>query len=321
MENDYPKAAKVLTAKGFKKTFKIIGFFLIGLFAVILVIALGVRIYFERNKTEIVETINNQINDNISGEVKIGDIGYKFLTGFPNFTVVLNDVEVNDSLISIHKRPVLKAGEIEVRLNVLSLLKKEISIHKIVINDATIDLFKDKKGVSNSNIFKPKEAKPKTKSTSSTSIGEVILKNVNFISENQKGNKLFYFVIKSLKSKIIYLNEGWKTDVHLKTFAKSLSFNTKYGSFVKDKEIDGKLSVDFSKTQNRISVVTEKLKIGGDSFKIMAHFNLGKENTLFDIEINTNILWRNASNLLANNILVQNSMNLIWKRLSKRLVS
>jgi len=302
MENNYPKAAKVLTAKGFKKTFKIIGFFFIGLFALILVSAVGVRIYFERNKTEIVEKINYQINDNISGEVKIGDIGYKFLTGFPNFTVVLNDVEVNDSLISIHKRPVLKAGEIEVRLNVLSLLKKEISIHKIVINDATIDLFKDKNGVSNSNILKPKEAKSKTESASSTSIDEVMLKNVNFISENQQGNKLFYFEIKSLKSKIKYLVEGWKTDVHLKTFAKSLSFNTKHGSFVKDKEIDGKLSVDFSTAQNQISVVTEKLKIGGDSFEIKAHFNLGKENAFFDIEINTNILWRNASNLLANNI-------------------
>ena len=262
---------------------------------------MGVRIYFERNKTEIVEKINNQINDNIAGEVKIGDIGYKFLTGFPNFTVVLNDVEVKDSLISIHKRPVLKAGEIEVRLNVMSLLKQEVSINKIVINDATIDLLKDKNGVSNSNIFKLKKAK--TESTSSTSIGEVILKNVNFISENQKGKKLFYFEIKSLKSKIQYLNEGWKTDVHLKTFAKSLSFNTKHGSFVKDKEIDGKLSLDFSKIQNRISVVTEKLNIDEDSFKIIAHFNLGKDNALFDIEINTNILWRNASNLLANNII------------------
>jgi uncharacterized protein involved in outer membrane biogenesis len=300
MENDYSKATRIFTTKGFKKTFKIIGFFFIGLFAVILVSAVGVRIYFERNKTEIVEKINNQINDNIAGEVKIGDFGYKFLTGFPNFTVVLNDVEVKDSLISIHKRPVLKAGEIEVRLNVMSLLKKEVSINKIVINDATIDLFKDKNGVSNSNIFKVK--KPKTESASTTSIDEVMLKNVNFISENQQGNKLFYFEIKSLKSKIKYLDEGWKTDVHLKTFAKSLSFNTKNGSFVKDKEIDGKLSVDFSKTQNRISVVTEKLNIGGDSFEIKSHFNLGKENAFFDIEINTNILWRNASNLLANNI-------------------
>ena len=111
--------------------------------------------YFENNKAEIVKKINTQINENIQGEAKIGDIGYKFLIGFPNFTVVLEDVELKDSLIAIHKRPVLKAREIEVRLDVLKLLKKEVDIPKIVIIDAKIDLYKDKNGISNSNIFKP----------------------------------------------------------------------------------------------------------------------------------------------------------------------
>ena len=300
MENDDHKAKRFVSIKDFSKTLKTIGFFLIGLFSLILVGAVGLRFYFERNKTEIVEKINAQINENILGEVKIGDIGYKFLTGFPNFTVVLIDVELKDSLIAIHKRPVLKAGEIEMRLNVLSLLKKEVNIRKIVINNAKIDFFTDQNGVSNSNIFRPK--KEKTKSNTTTSINEVVLKKVNFISENQQINKLFSFEVRSLKSKIRYSSEGWKTDVHLKTFAKSLAFNTQYGSFVKDKEIEGKLVVDFSEAQNRISIVTDKLKIGEDTFKILAHFNVGKGNALFDIAIKTNILWRNASNLLSNNI-------------------
>jgi len=300
MGNYLGKFKSFFVTKGFKKTFKIIGYFFIGLFTLILVSAIGLRIYFEKNKSEIVAKINTQINDNILGEAKIGDIGYEFLIGFPNFTVVLNDVELKDSLFSIHKRTLLKAGDIEVRLNVLSLLKKEVNIHKIVINDATIDLFKDKNGVSNSNIFKPK--KNKTKSETTTSIDEVTLKNVNFISENQKGNKLFYFEIKSLKSKIKYSGEGWEAEVRLKTFVKSLAFNTQKGSFVKEKEIDGNLSVDFSKVQNRISVVAEKLEIGGDDFNITANFNIGKGNSLFDIDIKTKILWRNAYNLLSNNI-------------------
>lgn len=289
-------------AKVIRKTFKIIGIFFLSLFALMLVSAIGLRIYFEKNKTEIVKKINTQINDNILGEAKIGDIGYKFLVGFPNFTVVLKDVELKDSLFAIHKRPVLKAGEIEVRLNVLSLLKKEVNIHKIVINNATIDLFKDKNGVSNSTIFKPKKKEPKKESSTTTSIDEVVLKNVTFISENQKGNKLFHFQIESLKSKIEYTDEGWKTKVNLKTFAKSLAFNVLRGSFVKDKSIEGKLAVDFSSEKNLISVVTEDFEIGGDPFTIKAHFNIGKGNSLFDIDIRTKILWNNASNLLANNI-------------------
>ena len=294
------KVKGFFATKGFKKTFKIIGYFILGLFALILVSAIGLRIYFENNKTEIVTKINTQINENISGEAKIGDIGYKFLIGFPHFTVVLKDVELQDSLIAIHKRPVLKAGEIEVRLNVLSLLKNEVNVHKIVINDAKIDLFKDKNGISNSNIFKPK--KNKTKSKTTTSIDEVVLKNVNFISENQQGNKLFNFEINSLKSKIEFSGEDWKTDVTLNTFAKSLAFNTQKGSFVKDKEIDGKLLVTYSKELNKIRVITNELEIGKDIFNIKANFNLGKGNALFDIDILTHIKWSNASNLLSNNI-------------------
>ena len=302
MESYFDKAKSLFSTQGFRNTLKIIGFSFIGLFTLILFSAIGLRIYFERNKPEIVEKINTQINDNILGEAKIGDIKYKFLIGFPNFTVVLNDVVLKDSLFPIHKRTLLKAKDIEVRLNVFSLLKKEVNIHKIVISDATIDLFKDKNGVSNSNIFKPKKKKPKKESSTTTSIAEVVLKNVNFISENQKGNKLFYFQIESLKSKIKYLDEGWKTDVRLKTFAKSLAFNVLKGSFVKDKSIEGKLAVDFSNEKNTISVFAKDLNIGSDPFTIKAHFNLGKGNGAFDIDIKTKIKWRNASNLLANNI-------------------
>ena len=124
MKNLFEKFNLFLTNNKLKKPLKILGYFILGLFTLILVSAIGLRIYFENNKTEIVKKINTVINENIQGEAKIGDIGYKFLIGFPNFTVVLNDVELKDSLIAIHKRPVLKASEIEVRLDVLKLLKK-----------------------------------------------------------------------------------------------------------------------------------------------------------------------------------------------------
>jgi hypothetical protein len=302
MKKLFDKIKGIFSSKGFKKIFKIFGFFFLGLFGLIIVSAIGLRIYFENHKTEIVSKINIQINDNILGEAKIGDIGYKFLIGFPNFTVVLKDVEMKDSLIAIHKRPLLKAGEIEVRLNVLRLLKKEVDVHKIVIIDAKIDLFKDKNGVSNSNIFKPKNKKSKTENGATISIDEVVLKNVNFISENQQGHKLFNFEIKLLKSKIEYSDEGWKTDVLLNTFAKSLAFNSLKGSFVKEKEIDGDLLVSFSNEQKKISVVTKNFEIGGYPFDIKARFNVGKGNSLFDLDVRTKIKWRNASNLLSNNI-------------------
>src|SRR6188508_185388 len=91
------------------KTFRIIKISLISLLALLLALFIGLRIYFEQNKESIMTDINQKINDNIAGHVSIGDVGYKFLIGFPNFTLVLNRVEVRDSLYAIHKRSALKA--------------------------------------------------------------------------------------------------------------------------------------------------------------------------------------------------------------------
>jgi uncharacterized protein involved in outer membrane biogenesis len=144
--NQIIEKGKVFVKKNrFRKVLKVVGYFCIGFIGLLLVFFIGLRLYFNQNKATIMTEINQKINDNISGHASIGDVGYKFLIGFPNFTVVLNKVEFQDSLYSIHKRSVLKAEEIEVRLNVLSLLNKKVDIEKVVLIDTKIDLFKDKK--------------------------------------------------------------------------------------------------------------------------------------------------------------------------------
>ena len=286
--------------KGFLKTkaFRIIKIFFISLLGLLLALFIGLRIYFEQNKESIMTDINQKINDNIAGHVSIGDVGYKFLIGFPNFTVVLKKVEVQDSLYAIHKRSALKAEEIELRLNVLSLLHKQVNIEKVKLIDTKIDLFIDKNGLSNTNMRKPKSKTNKPKSDTDIQIGEIDFKDVVFISQNVQRNKMFHFEVASLKSKIKYDDDGFQTDLFLDVFAKSMAFNTRHGSFIKDKRVKGKLAVQFSKEKNRIDVYTEKLAIGDDDFNIKASFGLQKEHPIMNIQIKTNILWLNAAHLL-----------------------
>ncbi|MGG7034631.1 MAG: AsmA-like C-terminal region-containing protein [Flavobacterium sp.] len=305
-ENQYSNKSKFTSSVRYRSGVKIAKWTAIIfaiLFTLLLLLFTGAGIYFENNKTEIVADINKQINDNISGEASIGDVNYKFISTLPNFTLVLKNLELKDSLIAIHKRPVLKAGEVEVRLNVFSLLKKEISFNKIVINNAKIDLFKDKNGITNSNIFKSKPKNKKEKSSgASISIEKVSLNNVVFISENQNRNKLFHFEVATLNSTIDYSDEGWTTEVSISTLAKSMAFNLRKGSFIKDKVVKGVLKVAFLENKNKIKVSVDDLDIGEDSFNIKANFSLDKANQLFDIDINTNIKWTNAYKLLSDNI-------------------
>lgn len=288
---------------GFKKYAKRFGIFVIVLVGILLLACGGLALYFNQNKSEIIAKINTKINENINGKFHIGDFQYKFLTGLPNFTLALKDVELKDNKWDTHHHTLLKAEEIEARLNVWNLLREEINIHKILINDADIYIYKTKDGYTNSDIFKPKKKKsPKNKSKPETTIDEIDLNDVHIIIDNQLGNKLFDFGVHNLNSKVEYNGDDWNTDLFLDTQINSLAFNTVHGSFAKQKELKGTLAVSYQADKQKIDVSTKNLKIGSDSFDIAAYFNVGKTNSLFGININTRILWSNASHLLSGNI-------------------
>ena len=292
-----------LQSAGFRKYARRFGFFVAGCVVLVLILAGSLSFYFNRNKTEIIAKINTKINENINGEFHVGDFQYKFLVGFPNFTLALKDVELKDKQWKTHQHTLLKAREIEARLNIWSLLQNEINIHKILINDADIYVYKAENGYSNANIFKPKKKKaPEEKSDTETTIDQVDLNDVHFILDNRLGHKLFDFDVASLKTEVDYDGSDWQTDVFLDTQIKSLAFNTKHGSFAKEKNLKGTFNVSYSSEKEKIDVVTRNLKIGKDAFDITAFFNLAQGNALFGINIGTTILWQNASNVLSANI-------------------
>jgi uncharacterized protein involved in outer membrane biogenesis len=297
------KVKNFLQSAGFKKYARRFSYFILGCIAILLLACGALSLYFNQNKTEIIAKINTKINENINGKFHIGDFQYKFLTGFPNFTLALKDVELKDNQWNTHKHTLLKANEIEVRLNAWSLLQKEININKILINDADIYLYKAENGYSNADIFKPKKKKtPENNSKPETTINQIDLNKVHFILDNHIGHKLFNFDVASLKSKVNYNDDNWHTDLFLDTQINSLAFNTVHGSFAKQKRLKGTLAVSYSAEKQKIDVKTEDLKIGTDAFDIVAFFNVGKNNSLFGINIGTTILWKNAYHLLSGNI-------------------
>ena len=303
MKEFLQKLKNGLQSARFKKYAKRFGYFILGLIALLLIACGGLSVYFNRNKTEIIAKINTKINESINGDFHVGDFQYKFLTGFPNFTLALKNVELKDKQWKTHKHTLLKAKEIEVRLNVWNLLQNEINIHKILINDADIYIYKAENGYSNANIFKEKKKKtPESKSDRETTIDKIDLSAVHFTLDNRIGHKLFDFEVANLNSEVDYFGDDWQTYVFLDTQITSLAFNTVHGSFAKQKQLKGTFSVSYLAANEKINVVTKGLKIGTDAFDIVAFFNLAKGNALFGINIATTILWKNASNVLSENI-------------------
>jgi hypothetical protein len=285
-----------------KIALKIFGI-LVGL---IILVFIGLAWYVNAHKKELLVTITKQLNESIAGQITIGGMEPTFLRGFPGVSMRLNNVIVRDSLWQQHKHSLLEARDIEVSVNALNLLTGTIQIKKIGINNATIYVFTDSSGYSNTAIFKKKsnvKVEKKEKSESDLEIRRFSLNNVNFVMDNQKGNKLFEFVVDDLRGDIDYSWSDWKADVKLKTIVKSLTFNTKRGSFIKDKLLEGPFKLTYDDKAGLITVVPNTLKIGEDPFIIGAKFDLSKEDTDFAINIQANdIMWKSAARLLAPNI-------------------
>ena len=283
-----------------KITFKTIAL----LFVLIIVLYLALAFYVNANKDKILVSVTKEINGSLNGKIKAESMDPAFLTGFPRISLRLKNVVLKDSLYEIHKHTLLEAKDFNISINPFAFLRGTIEIRKINISDAKIYLYVDENGYSNSAIFKAKKQKEKDEDGGSfAEIKAVDLHNVIFISDNKKGKKFFNFLINDLNGRIKYDSEGWKANIDLEVLAQSMAFSTKHGSFIKNKIVDGKLDIQYNEEKETIVIVPNDLMIGDDTFNIGAKFNVGNKNTDFAINIKASrILWKNAYNLLSNNI-------------------
>ncbi|RAJ27229.1 AsmA family protein [Pedobacter cryoconitis] len=294
------------------------------LILLLIVIFIGLGIYVSANKKELQVAITKELNKNLNGNLTIANIEPTFLKGFPNVSVSLKKVEIKDSLWNIHHHSLLTAGDLDISVNTMALLKGTIEIKKITINDASIYLYTDSNGYSNTSVFKEKPKKEpeiKDESSSPAQIRRFDLNAVRFILDNRKGNKLFLFAIQDFSGKIDYPSTGWKADVNLKILVRSLAFNTKRGSFVKDKLLEGKMNIAYNEKAGIIEVKPNILNIGTDPFILGAKFKISKDPVEFSIRVEApSILWKSASALLAPNITSRLDMFNLDKPISAKAI-
>lgn len=275
------------------------------LFALIIITWLGAAYYINHNNKAILNTILKQLNANVNGKIEVNSMETTLLRGFPGVAVSLKKVQLRDSLWAQHKHDLLNANDIDVSLNIFSLIAGNIRISKIGINNANIYLFTDSTGYTNTSMFKSKARKPKgsTNDQAGFEIKRIDFSKVNLTVDNQKRFKLFQFNIDQVQGKIDYPDSGWNGKIRLNTLIKSFAFNTKKGSFLKDKSLSGTLIAHYNNDSKIVTIDQEKLMIGGDEFYIGAKINLRKNESAFAIAIRADkILYRNIAMLLSPNI-------------------
>lgn len=271
------------------------------LLAIVFVLWAALAIYVSRNEKKITEAVTRQINENISGEVKIGSMETSLFRGFPFASLSLRDVSIRDSLYHTHKRELLNAKELFVKLNVLSLLKNQPQIRTVYVNTAIATLFVDSSGYSNLSVFRSKDSTKGKKEK--PHINNIVFNDVVIRFEEQSKSKLFQLNIRELDGSLDYGLTGWKGDFKINTLVKHMAFNNEKGSFLKDKVLKTQLRISYDDVKRIMDIPIQDFRIGPDKFRIGGTFNLQKKPTSFTLHIiGENIGYRNITALLSASI-------------------
>jgi hypothetical protein len=276
------------------------------IFILVLIAYISAAIYVNTHKKALLASISKELNKNLDGSLVIGSMEPTLLRGFPGVSIALKNVVMKDRQWSRHRHTLLTAKTFDVSVNAVGLLTGSVEINKMTISDASIYLYTDSAGYTNTSIFK-KNSNPDTAKnvdgSSSMEIRRFNLSRVKLVFNNEKGNKLFNFNIDKLAGKLDYQGGGWTAKIDLDAFATSLAFNTRRGSFIENKTLSGPFEATYDEDVQTVTIKPNTLKIGGDPFVLAAKFILTKDPTEFSISIKTDgILWRHASALLAPNI-------------------
>jgi len=269
-----------------------------------IILWLAVAAYVNTHKKEVLESITVQLNENITGILRIGSMEPALVQGFPGISVSLKNVLLRDSLYETHKHDLLKAKEIYIDVNIFSVLSGSPRIRNISIRNADIYLFTDSLGYSNTRLFKNVASDGgNKKSGSSRKINSIELKNVGLSFENKAKGKLFNFSIKDLSAKLKYHSDTWNANVILNTHVNNLIFNTKKGSFIKGKQLQTKLGISYTYASHTLTIPMQSFKFDSDELNIGGSFSFGPGSSAFRLNIKANKLpFRSAASLLPPNI-------------------
>lgn len=268
-------------------------------FGIILILYGAAYFYVLANKKEILAKVTSEISDKLDGIVTVENMELTFLTNFPRASVLLERVEIKDTLFGRHKHPFFKAEKVVARISAIKLVSGGEPLNGVEVENGQLYVYTDTAGYTNSYLLsgKKKIGTPKSGKVDGTVIKKVKLKNVRLTLNNERDNKLFDFSIKRLVADVDPSPANIAVEADVDMLVHHLGFNLKMGSYLRSKTFEGELDVYFDKVHQVLTFNNQRPKIDGHPFTISGRFDLSP-NKKFDLKIASKKLHLDAARSL-----------------------
>ena len=241
------------------------------------------------NMGKIESLITESINEQINGEVTIGDIDITIFNHFPHFSLAVKDVIVKDSRFNEHHLQIFTAERIYLQIRVFALLRKNIELRAITVKDAEINLMRMQDGLMNTkNLVKPKTKTdiPEEKDLDAILISRMYLENVHLNFRDTMRGKNFNLTIKDSFGKLDHNNTISKITTKDKFYIEGLTFKPERGSCLTNKTINSRLKLEWNREKRSVEIKTSTLEMDKNKFTAKGSITPGITPYL-DLEINT----------------------------------
>ncbi len=165
--------------RNFKSAGKIIGI----TFICLLIIGFLTGVFYEK---EIKQLILSEINKNLDTKIQIEEFDFSVLKHFPNAAFEMKNVVIEEISTTEKKDTLLYSKQLSLLFNIYDLLKKDITVKKILVNNGNINIRINAEGQGNYHFWK------KSSDTSASSVIEIEkidLKNVVLKYLDKKDNQ------------------------------------------------------------------------------------------------------------------------------------
>lgn len=273
------------------------------LFTLILIAWLGLSWYVHSHKQEILTKITQTLGKELNGDIQISDMKPGLIRSFPDFTLILTDVSIRDSLWKQHHHELFQAKELEVRVNAIELLKRRTDIGKVKALHGSIFLYTDSTGYSNTYLLARKKDSAKAAQRAPTVLRNFSLEDIHFWFVNDVKEKLFHIELKSLDGEMNEIADLLRIRVDGDAQVHEFNFNRSRGSYLHNQSLGINLILQFHRNEKRLEIEDQIVRIGGTPVTFGGNFFFDRKPAAFDLKFqNSSVKYKTATAWLSPNI-------------------
>jgi hypothetical protein len=253
------------------KTLKRVLFYLALTFGV-LTIALVASVFFFKDR--IINQFIREANKQLSTPVKIGKIEVSIFQQFPQLSIILNDVYVEDSHPGIY--PLLTARQISFQLNPILVYSGDYTIHGLTILDSETNLKINDKGETNYRIVNATTSDTPGTMTFELSNVKLINTKVNYSDKNMR--QFFTFTSTDLDASIHSTNDIYNIEANGQLTTDKMEVNSHSVLAGKSFQVDSRLVYDDVNKSLQIDSSTVTLR--HSTFKVSGSYKWKDRNAI-----------------------------------------